>query len=81
MIQKSKSTNLIHYPLSALRIVKQKIISRDENLEKRLGYCCRLLDSTLLEIKEHGLNFDRDHAKTKLGILEGKTMLIRYLLQ
>lgn len=43
----------ILYTLGALKIVKQKVIDREENLMDRFDYCNLQLKSILQELKEH----------------------------
>jgi hypothetical protein len=54
---------LVFYLLSALGIVKRRIIERDIQLEKRLKSATILLQSTHQETQEHGLYFELKGAK------------------
>lgn len=71
---------LFLYLLSALRIVKQRTIERDINLEKRFASCTKVLHSAQQEIQEHGLAFGLDGVRLKFTELSVKADTIKATL-
>ena len=71
---------LVLYLLSALRIVKRRVINRGENLEKRLLRCQLLLRSTLQELEEHDIDFDPEDHRADLQTLEAEIGYIKKTL-
>lgn len=73
---------VILYTLSAFKIVKQKVIQREENLTKRLDYCNLQLKSLLQEIKEHPIkDLDTSEAKRSFVRMKGRISYLEKVLE